>query len=260
MDPETSRREFLQVAAGAGLVLLGAIEPARATPAAMQEAIRKVVGPARVGTGRVKLELPPLSENGNAVPLGVSVESPMTGDDHVRAIAGDLARFLRGVDHVDHLDAGFVGLVGEVGRSTPGEREDRDALGQRHLDGCPVHLADHMVDAEGAVRELPHARDALAELLGIEPQAREDAEASGPRDFGDQLRPGHAAHAGLEDRVLDAEEIAERRSQRVHVHSFVRTRARLHRPEDPSRRGGRPGDRARCTGRGRTGRPTRPPL
>jgi sulfur-oxidizing protein SoxY len=52
----------------------------------MEEAIRKVVGSARVNTGRVKLELPPLSENGNAVPLTVSVESPMTEADHVKAI------------------------------------------------------------------------------------------------------------------------------------------------------------------------------
>ena len=52
----------------------------------MREAIRKVVGSARVNTGRVKLDVPPLSENGNTVPLAVSVESPMTEADHVRAI------------------------------------------------------------------------------------------------------------------------------------------------------------------------------
>jgi sulfur-oxidizing protein SoxY len=45
-----------------------------------------VVGSARVNPGKVKLELPPLIENGNAVPLAVSVESPMTEIDHVRAI------------------------------------------------------------------------------------------------------------------------------------------------------------------------------
>ena len=84
------RREFLivagGVAAGLGLGSVIALEPARATPAEMQEAIRKVVGAARVNPGRVKLDLPPLSENGNAVPLAVSVESPMTAADHVRAI------------------------------------------------------------------------------------------------------------------------------------------------------------------------------
>ena len=81
------RRQFLRTAgAGLGLVSVMAVRPAEATPAAMQEAIRAVVGGARVGKGRVKLELPPLSENGHAVPLTVSVESPMTEADHVRAI------------------------------------------------------------------------------------------------------------------------------------------------------------------------------
>lgn len=86
MDGRTSRREFLCAAAGVGLVSVIAVRPARATPPAMQEAIGKVVGAARVSTGRVKLELPPLSENGHAVPLTVSVESPMTQADHVKAI------------------------------------------------------------------------------------------------------------------------------------------------------------------------------
>jgi len=88
MDEASSRREFLRVigAAAAGAVSLVAVEPARATPAAMQQAIAQVAGAARVNPGRVKLELPPLSENGNLVPLAVSVESPMTAADHVRAI------------------------------------------------------------------------------------------------------------------------------------------------------------------------------
>ena len=90
MTRRTSRREFLlaagSAAAGIGLVSVVRVEPAGATPAAMQEAIRKVVGPARVTPGRVKLEQPPLVENGNVVPLAVSVESPMTEADHVRAI------------------------------------------------------------------------------------------------------------------------------------------------------------------------------
>jgi sulfur-oxidizing protein SoxY len=90
MSRRTSRREFLRnaggVAAGIGLWSVVAVEPARATPAAMEEAIRKVVGAGRVSPGRVKLELPPLVENGNVVPLAVSVDSPMTEADYVRAI------------------------------------------------------------------------------------------------------------------------------------------------------------------------------
>jgi sulfur-oxidizing protein SoxY len=90
MERSTSRRQFLRaaggVAAGLGLGAVIAVEPARATPAEMQEAIRKVVGSAKVSPGKVKLELPPLIENGNAVPLTVNVESPMTEAQHVKAV------------------------------------------------------------------------------------------------------------------------------------------------------------------------------
>ena len=80
-----SRRELL-LAAGVGLASLVVVRPVRGTPEAMQEAIRKVAGPARINRGRVKLELPPLVENGNVVPMTISVESPMTETDHVRAL------------------------------------------------------------------------------------------------------------------------------------------------------------------------------
>src|SRR5262245_52169864 len=82
------RRHFLitAAAAGAGVATIISGTPAQATPAAMEEAIRKLVGSARVTPGRVKVELPPLSENGNAVPLTVTVESPMTEANHVRAL------------------------------------------------------------------------------------------------------------------------------------------------------------------------------
>jgi sulfur-oxidizing protein SoxY len=79
-----SRREFL-LAAG-GLSLACTAGRARATPESMQEAIRKVTGGAAVREGRVKLDVPPLIDNGNTVPLSVTVESPMVPEDHVRAI------------------------------------------------------------------------------------------------------------------------------------------------------------------------------
>jgi len=44
------------------------------------------VGAGTIREGKVKLDLPPLVENGNVVPLTVSVESPMTPADHVKAI------------------------------------------------------------------------------------------------------------------------------------------------------------------------------
>ncbi|WP_442957082.1 SoxY-related AACIE arm protein [Phreatobacter sp. AB_2022a] len=73
--------------AGAGLVILAVAPPAQATPDAMAAAIAAFTGGAPVTAGRVRLDVPPLVENGNAVPLTVSAESPMTAADHVTAIA-----------------------------------------------------------------------------------------------------------------------------------------------------------------------------
>jgi sulfur-oxidizing protein SoxY len=81
----TSRRDFLIAAAG-GIGLATVSRPARATPAAMQDAIRKVTGGAPLRSGRVKLDVPPLIDNGNSVALAVAVESPMTPSDYVKAI------------------------------------------------------------------------------------------------------------------------------------------------------------------------------
>jgi sulfur-oxidizing protein SoxY len=53
---------------------------------ALDDAIRKVVGNAPVRTGKVKLDIPPLIDNGNTVPLSVEVDSPMSAADHVKAI------------------------------------------------------------------------------------------------------------------------------------------------------------------------------
>ena len=53
----------------------------------LDEAIRSFTGGAPVREGRVKFEISPLVENGNAVPVTVEVDSPMTAADHVRRIA-----------------------------------------------------------------------------------------------------------------------------------------------------------------------------
>jgi sulfur-oxidizing protein SoxY len=76
-----NRRNFFLTAGVLLLPLKG-----EATPAAMQDAVRKLTGGAPVRRGRVKLELPPLIDNGNTVPLTVSVDSPMTAADHVKSI------------------------------------------------------------------------------------------------------------------------------------------------------------------------------
>jgi sulfur-oxidizing protein SoxY len=81
----TRRALLIGSLAGAGLALVR-IRPAAATPDTMQRAIRQVVGEAPVKKGRITLDVPPLVENGNTVSLSVEVESPMTAEDHVKAI------------------------------------------------------------------------------------------------------------------------------------------------------------------------------
>ena len=53
----------------------------------LAEAIEAFAGTSDIRSGRVLIEIPPLVENGNAVGVTVSVESPMTETDHVRRIA-----------------------------------------------------------------------------------------------------------------------------------------------------------------------------
>lgn len=79
-----TRRAFLGAASGAAAMIL--VRPAMATPQAMKAAIGTVTGGVPVKPGKVKLELPPLVENGNTVAMTVRVESPMTAQDHVKAI------------------------------------------------------------------------------------------------------------------------------------------------------------------------------
>jgi sulfur-oxidizing protein SoxY len=79
-----TRRQVLLAVGGVGLASFG--PTARATEAEMAEAIRDLIGEAPLAPGKVKLELPSIVENGNTVPLTVSVESPMTETDHVESI------------------------------------------------------------------------------------------------------------------------------------------------------------------------------
>jgi len=84
-----TRREVLGAALAAGcggLATALVTRPAAATPETMQDAIRKVIGEAPVKNGKVKLDIPPLVENGNTVACSVSVDSPMTAQDYVKAI------------------------------------------------------------------------------------------------------------------------------------------------------------------------------
>jgi sulfur-oxidizing protein SoxY len=86
---QPTRRHFLKAAGGAatvGTVPVILLRPVHATPPMLNAAIRDVVGEAQIRSGKVKLDIPPLVENGNTVPMTVSVASPMTERDYVKSI------------------------------------------------------------------------------------------------------------------------------------------------------------------------------
>jgi sulfur-oxidizing protein SoxY len=74
------RRKLL---AAATLLVL---PPAFATPEEMATAIAKFTGGTPHKTGKVTFDIAQLIDNGNAVPVTISVDSPMTAADHVAAI------------------------------------------------------------------------------------------------------------------------------------------------------------------------------
>ena len=86
----SARRGFLAAAGGIAVVAaLPSVVRAQMlrTPLNnMPDVIRKLAGTKSITEGKVKLNVPPLVENGHLVPLNVSVDSAMTDTDHVKAI------------------------------------------------------------------------------------------------------------------------------------------------------------------------------
>ncbi|MGE0331332.1 MAG: SoxY-related AACIE arm protein [Ramlibacter sp.] len=80
-----TRRQAL--ATGAALAGWVTLRPALAQGDELAAAVREFTGGAPAQTGRVRLDIAQLVDNGNTVPMAVSVDSPMTAADHVVAIA-----------------------------------------------------------------------------------------------------------------------------------------------------------------------------
>ena len=99
---DLKRRRLLAGSAALGMAVI--VRPAGATPDQLEAAIREWTGGAAPTAGRVRFDIATLVDNGNAVPVTVSVDSPMTSADHVTAIAifnqrnpqRDVARFTLG--------------------------------------------------------------------------------------------------------------------------------------------------------------------
>lgn len=81
----TRRRLLL---AGGALAWAVSVRPAHGAPAdELAAAVSAFTGGVAPAAGRVMLDVAPLVENGNAVPITLRVDSPMTADDRVRRVA-----------------------------------------------------------------------------------------------------------------------------------------------------------------------------
>jgi len=80
------RRRFIAQAASALALPFARAAVAQATLDSKLPLVRELTGGAPVRLGRVTLDLPQLSDNGNSVNLHIAVASPMSEGDHVRSV------------------------------------------------------------------------------------------------------------------------------------------------------------------------------
>lgn len=85
-----SRRQFaIAAAATAALVLVPALPAlAQQQPEAKpwEELVKKILGDAKPVEGKLTIDMAEIAENGNTVPFTLSVDSPMTDKDYVKAL------------------------------------------------------------------------------------------------------------------------------------------------------------------------------
>jgi sulfur-oxidizing protein SoxY len=87
---QSNRRDVVVAGTAAGLlgILVGRVGPAAAQDKGngYDDALKKIMGEAPTGTVGIAIELPEIAENGNTVPFTLTVDSPMTESDFVKAV------------------------------------------------------------------------------------------------------------------------------------------------------------------------------
>ncbi len=99
-----TRRRWLSLAAGMGAWIVLRPAAAQAPAEDLASAIRAYTGGATLRAGRIRFDIAELIDNGNSIPITISVDSPMTAANHVTSIAvfneknpqRDVARFQLG--------------------------------------------------------------------------------------------------------------------------------------------------------------------
>jgi sulfur-oxidizing protein SoxY len=110
-----TRRSMLTLSMGAAVGVI-AVRPVPVWASA-EDAMAKITefaGGAEPVMGTISLNAPEIAENGNTVPISVSVESPMTADDYVESVA----IYAEGNPSPDVITFNFTPMSGEASATT----------------------------------------------------------------------------------------------------------------------------------------------
>ncbi|HVG51317.1 MAG TPA: thiosulfate oxidation carrier protein SoxY [Xanthobacteraceae bacterium] len=83
MQRITRRQALAYGAAATAFLTVADYIPALATPAESDAEIAKFTGGKALEKGKITIDLPEIAENGNTVPLSVTVDSPMSAQSYV---------------------------------------------------------------------------------------------------------------------------------------------------------------------------------
>lgn len=110
-----TRRKLLGGSLGVATAsLFGGISLANASAEEVAELVNIIAGEAEIVPGTITLVAPEIAENGNSVPISVTVESPMTEDDYVESVA----LFAEGNPLPEVATFNFTPASGEASAST----------------------------------------------------------------------------------------------------------------------------------------------
>jgi sulfur-oxidizing protein SoxY len=84
--PTLSRRDAVKAAAWALAAAAIAPKLAFADEKTVAAEIKKLYGDKPMASGKIKLDVPEIAENGLVVPINIEIESPMTEADYVKAV------------------------------------------------------------------------------------------------------------------------------------------------------------------------------
>ena len=84
-----TRRRFLRLSGVAAVAMaITQLLPigARADRAAVAKAMKAVIRGRKLAMGKITIDLPEIAEDGSSVQMTIAVESPMTAENHVKAV------------------------------------------------------------------------------------------------------------------------------------------------------------------------------